>query len=109
MLALSPATAHAATVPVSSMQNLSVAGDRGGYDDHDGYRDRGGYEGYRDRGGYGDDRGGYGDRGYRGEGGLLGGLLGGDGLLGGLLGGDRGDRGYHGDRGLLGGLLGGIL
>jgi opacity protein-like surface antigen len=102
VLALSPASAQAATVPqaFTATQNLQA-----GYHGHD-YGDRG----YSDRG-Y--DRG-YGDRGYdRGDEGLLGGLLSDRGLLGGLLDGDRGydsgyDRGYsRGDRGLLGGLLGG--
>jgi hypothetical protein len=112
VLALSPTSAQAATVPqaFTATQNLHT-----GYHGH-GYGDYGYGYGYDDRG-Y--DRGyGYGYRGYdRGEEGLLGGLLGprgllGErGLLGGLLDGDRGyDRGYdRGDRGLLGGLLGGIV
>jgi hypothetical protein len=103
VLALSPASAQAATVPqaFTATQNLQT-----GYHGHGDYSDRGYDRGYSDRG-Y--DRG-YGDRGYdRGDEGLLGGLLGDRGLLGGLLDGDRGyDRGYgRGDRGLLGGLLGG--
>jgi opacity protein-like surface antigen len=106
VLALSPASAQAATVPqaFTATQNLQA-----GYHGHS-------YGDYGDRG--------YGDRGYdRGDEGLLGGLLGDRGLLsdrgllGGLLDGDRGydrgydsgyDRGYgRSDRGLLGGLLGG--
>ncbi|HEX3830119.1 MAG TPA: hypothetical protein VHV82_22870 [Sporichthyaceae bacterium] len=94
VLALSPASAQAATVPqaFTATQNLQT-----GYHGHGDYSDRG-----YDRG--------YSDRGYdRGDEGLLGGLLSDRGLLGGLLDGDRGyDRGYgRGDRGLLGGLLGG--
>jgi hypothetical protein len=117
VLALSPASAQAATVPVDHIatQSFSSAGvvdrDRG-----DGYGDRGygGGYGHRNGGGYG---GGYGyggggyDRGYGGGyGGGYGRDRGDDGLLGGLLGGLLdGGRGDRGDRGLLGGLLGGIL
>jgi hypothetical protein len=110
VLALSPASAQAATVPqaFTATQNLQA-----GYHGHGDYSDRGYDSGYGDRGysdrGYSDR--GYSDRGYsdRGDDGLLGGLLSDRGLLGGLLDGDRGyDRGYgRGDRGLLGGLLGG--